>query len=106
VGTDPNANSFILDDEWLSTTLEIGIVGIIAWAWIFLRFCSRAIRCSREGDEDRHWMLAALAASVGSFGVGMAFFDAFSFIQVTILMIVLLGLGAVLMREERDATAA
>ena len=97
--TDPRRNSFILDDEWLSSTLELGIVGVIAWVWIFGRFCSRAIRAARSGDDDVHWMLAALAASVVSFAVGMAFFDAFSFIQVTFLMIILLGLGSVLLRE-------
>ena len=96
---EPKKNSFILDDEWLSSTLEIGLVGVVAWAWIFLRFCSRAIRASRGGDDDEHWLLAALAASVASFAVGMVFYDAFSFIQVTFLMIILLGLGSVLLRE-------
>ena len=99
VGNDPNRNSFILDDEWLSTTLEIGLVGVVAWAWIFVRFCSRAIRGSKAGDDEVHWMLAALAASVASFAVGMGFYDAFSFIQVTLLMIVLLGIGSVLLRN-------
>ena len=99
VGDDPRANSFILDDEWLSTTLEIGLVGVFAWAWIYLRFCSNAMRVARQGDDDRHWLLAGLAASVASFAVGMLFFDAFAFIQATILMIMLLGCGAVLLRD-------
>ena len=103
VGSDPRANSIILDDEWLTTTLEIGLVGAIAWLWIFWRFCGRAMRAAREGDDDRHWLLAALAASVASFAVGMVFFDAFSFIQVTLIMIVLLGIGAVLLRQEESS---
>jgi polysaccharide biosynthesis protein PslJ len=97
VGDDPKENSFILDDEWLSTTLEIGLVGLAAWGWIFFRFCSRAIRVARENDDERGWLLAALASSIASFAVGMLFFDAFSFIQVTLLMIILLGLGSVLL---------
>jgi polysaccharide biosynthesis protein PslJ len=99
VGDDPKRNSFILDDEWLSTTLELGLVGLVAWLWIFLRFCTAAVRAAREDDGERGWLLAALAASVAAFAVGMIFYDAFSFIQVTLLMIVLLGLGAVLLRE-------
>jgi O-antigen ligase len=97
--TNPHRNSFILDDEWLSSTLEVGLVGVIAWVWIFGRFCSRAVRAARAGDEDDHWLLAGLAASVASFAVGMAFFDAFSFIQVTFIAIIVIGLGSVLLRD-------
>jgi polysaccharide biosynthesis protein PslJ len=107
VGDDPKHNSFILDDEWLSTTLEIGLVGSAAWLWLFLRFCLRAAKAAREDDTDRGWMLAALAASVAAFATGMIFYDAFSFIQVTFLMIMLLGFGVVLGRSQpADAIAA
>jgi O-antigen ligase/polysaccharide polymerase Wzy-like membrane protein len=96
-GSDPKHNSFILDDEWLSTTLEIGLVGLVAWLWIIIRFCARAFQGSKT-DDDRGWLLAALAASVGGFGVSMLFYDAFSFIQATLLFIILLAIGSVLMR--------
>ncbi len=89
----PKKNSFILDDEWLSSTLEIGLVGMFAWIWIFGRYCSRAWRIARRDTSDAGWMLTAFIASVLSFAVGMGFYDAFSFIQVTILMIVMLALG-------------
>lgn len=106
VGNDPKRNSFILDDQWLSTTLEIGVVGVLAWIWIFWRFCSSTARAAREDDSERGWLLAALCASVASFAVGMLFYDAFAFIQVTLLMIVLLGLGSVLLRESPGPPAA
>jgi O-antigen ligase len=103
----PKRNSFILDDEWLSTTLEIGLVGLVAWLWIIIRFCQRAARGSQT-DDDRGWMLAALASSAGAFGVSMLFYDAFSFIQATLLFIVILGIGCVLLRppEEDEAVPA
>ena len=103
-GSDPKHNSFILDDEWLSTTLEIGLVGLVAWLWIILRFCTRAARASKT-DDDRGWILAALAASAGAFGVSMLFYDAFSFIQATLLFIILLAIGCVLMRPPEDEQA-
>jgi hypothetical protein len=90
----PKKNSFILDDEWLSTTLEIGLVGMFAWIWIFGRFCTRTLKAAWRDTSDTGWMLTAFGASVLSFAVGMAFYDAFSFIQVTILMIVMLALGS------------
>jgi O-antigen ligase len=105
VGDVPKANSFILDDEWLTTTLEIGLVGLVAWVWIFFRFCSRAIREAREHDDERGWLLAALATSVVSFAVGMLFFDAFSFIQATFLMVMILGMGSVLLADSPDSAS-
>jgi O-antigen ligase len=96
----PKNNAFILDDEWLSTLLELGLVGAFAWIWLFKRFCSRSGRAAKRDDSERGWLLAAFTASIASFAVGMAFFDAFSFIQLTVLMIILLALGSVLLRSE------
>jgi hypothetical protein len=101
----PKKNSFILDDEWLSTTLELGLVGVFAWIWIFWRFCSRAWKIARHDTSDAGWMLTAFVASVLSFAMGMAFYDAFSFIQVTILMIVMLALGCSTMASVKAADA-
>ena len=104
--SNPKRNSFILDDEWLSTTLEIGLVGLVAWLWIILRFCTRAARGSKT-DDDRGWILAALTASAGAFGVSMLFYDAFSFIQATLLFIIILAIGCVLLRgPEGDESVA
>lgn len=92
VNDGPKKNSFILDNEWLSTLLELGLVGIAAWAWIFWRSCSRAWRVARHDDSDLGWLVTAFLAAILSFAVGMFFFDAFSFIQVTIILIVMLAL--------------
>jgi polysaccharide biosynthesis protein PslJ len=99
----PKKNAFILDDEWLSTLLEVGIVGAAAWIWLFIRFCTRAGKAARADDSERGWLLTAFTASVASFAVGMAFFDAFAFIQFTVMMIVFLGLGSIVLRSsERE----
>jgi O-antigen ligase len=102
----PDKNSFILDDQWLGILLETGVLGVLGWAWLFVRFTRRAGRASRRDDDDRGWLLAALAASVASFAVGMFFYDALSFIQVTIIMFVLLGIGSGLMAGGPRATAS
>lgn len=101
-------NAYVLDDEWLSTALETGLLGIFAWAWLFVRYIRRLGRAARADTSDRGWLLAALTASIASFAVGMAFYDAFSFIQVTIAAFILLALGAAAMsaapRADRPAT--
>jgi polysaccharide biosynthesis protein PslJ len=94
-------NSFILDDQWLANLLETGVLGVFAWLWLFWRFGRRASKEAKADGSDRGWLLAVLAASVTSFAVGMIFYDAFSFIQVTILTFVLMGLGCALLRTPR-----
>jgi hypothetical protein len=97
-----NRNARILDDQWLGTAVETGLIGAGAWVWIFVRFVRRAGRAAREDDGPRGWLLSALAASVAAFAVGMLTFDAFSFIQVTVVMYILLALGcSTLLSSER-----
>jgi hypothetical protein len=98
VDAGPKQNAFILDDEWLGTLLELGLIGALAWVWLFTRFCTRAAQAAKDDDSDRAWLLVAFTASIASFAVGMAFFDAFAFIQLTVVMIMLLALGSVVLR--------
>jgi O-Antigen ligase len=99
----PQANTLLLDDQWLETLLETGVVGVIALAWLALRLIRRASQTARRDDSPRGWLLAALAASIAAYAVGMFTFDAFSFIQVTFLFYILLGLGAALLLLEDGA---
>lgn len=87
-------NAPILDDQWLSTLLETGLFGIVAWLWLFGRFYRRMMNAARADDTPRAWLLAGLAASTLAFAVSLATYDTFSFIQVTILLFFQLGLGA------------
>jgi hypothetical protein len=91
------ANAAILDNQWLKTLLETGVAGLVGWVWLFARFVRRTGARAKEDFSDYGWLLAAITASVLSFAVGMFFYDAFSFIQVTFLMYILMGLGAALM---------
>lgn len=100
------ANALILDDQWLTTLLETGIFGAVAWLWVIVRSCRRLGRASRADDSERGFLYAALAASIVAFGVGMLTYDAFSFIQVTLLFFILLALGAALLQAPREASHA
>jgi O-antigen ligase/polysaccharide polymerase Wzy-like membrane protein len=93
----PSAN--ILDNQWLGTLLETGIIGLFAWLWFFARVVRRFGKEAKEDDSDRGWLLVSIAAAVAAFAVGMFTYDAFSFIQVTFLMFILVGLGSALLAE-------
>lgn len=96
-----NTNAHILDNQWLKTLLEIGIVGFAAWLWIFARTVRRLGRRAKGDNTDPGWMAVAIAASVTAFAVGMLFYDAFAFIQITFLMFILLAFGSVLVSLNR-----
>lgn len=98
----PRQNARVLDNEWLGTASEVGLVGVFALAWLFVRFIGRLGREAQRDLSARGWLLVALASGAAAFAVGMFTYDAFSFIQVTFVLFIMLGLGmAVLKSDER-----
>ena len=85
----------ILDDQWLKTLVETGLIGALGWLWLFCRSIRRLARQSREA-ADGGWLEVSIAASVAAFAAGMGFYDTFSFIQVTVMLFIVLGLGSAL----------
>lgn len=94
--TDKKKNADILDNEWLSMLLKVGLIGILALAWMYVRAVRALGRLARSDTEADGKLAACLAAGITSFAIGMITFDAFSFIQVTFLSFILIGLGSVL----------
>jgi polysaccharide biosynthesis protein PslJ len=107
VVTGQKTNACILDDQWLGTLLEAGAVAVAAWLWLFICFIRRMQQYAREDVSERGWLVVALVASVAAYAIGMFTFDAFSFIQVTFLLYIFLGLGAALLSiRDGDQAAA
>jgi hypothetical protein len=89
----PDKNSFIVDNQWLATGMETGLLGVAAWVWVFVAFLRRMFRAARRDTGPRGWLFVGAAASAAGFGVGMATFDSFAFIQATLVFFILLALG-------------
>src|SRR5581483_11621907 len=87
-------NGPILDDQWLGILLETGIAGTLALLWVFLRLIRRLWPHARDDESAFGWLMIAGVASVASFAVSMFFYDAFSFIQVTFMLFIVMGLSA------------
>lgn len=97
-------NAQILDDQWLKTLLETGLVGALAWLWIFSRSIRRLARAAKEDQSPDGLLFVAFAASITAFAIGMVLFDAFAFIQVTFILFIMLALGSVALKaREREA---
>jgi polysaccharide biosynthesis protein PslJ len=98
-------NALILDDQWLGTLLEVGFVGTVAWIWLFIAFVRRLAREAKEDRTDRGWLAVALAGGPCAYAVGMLTYDAFSFVQVTVMLFVFFGLGGALLSISRAPAA-
>lgn len=90
---------FILDNQWLTSMIETGAIGLAAWVWFFARALRRFGREAKRDASPRGWLLAAITAGVAAFAVGMFTYDAFAFIQVTFLLFILVGIGAAALAE-------
>jgi O-antigen ligase len=99
----PSQAIAILDNQWLGTLLETGAVGLLSLLWLLIRFLRRAGVEARRDAAARGSLLAALATAAAAYGVGMLTFDSFSFIQVTFVFFILLGLGSALLAIRPEA---
>jgi O-antigen ligase len=79
--------------------LELGIVGFVAWIWLFVRVVRRLLRAGRRSADGDDWLFIGLAAAIASYAVGLLTYDGFSFIQTTFVFWILLGLAAVALRD-------
>src|SRR5918992_1108931 len=101
ITTGPDSNACILDNQWLGTLLEVGVIGALAWLWLFLSVLRRFGRRAKDDPSPTGWLLAAVTASVTAYAVGMFTYDALGFVQVTFLLFIVLGLGAAAAANQR-----
>jgi hypothetical protein len=98
-----DGNAAILDDQWLKTLLETGVLGVFGWLWVFVRVIRRLGASAREHAADTAgWLPVALAASLAAYALAMVTYDAFSFIQGTFLAYILIALAAVILRLDAE----
>jgi hypothetical protein len=91
----------VFDDQWLTSLLETGALGVIVIFWLLRRPVRRLKPIARRYDADG-WLALALIAGIDAFTVGMLTFDAFGFIQVTILTFLLMALAAALLKSRAE----
>ncbi|MCS5735599.1 O-antigen ligase family protein [Herbiconiux daphne] len=92
----PEANSQILDNQWLGSLLETGIIGVLGLiallVWpivVMVRFSFR-----RGVPEQRAMLVLAVTTSAIGYATSMFFYDAFAFMQTLLLLSLLLAIGA------------
>lgn len=92
----------ILDNQWLTTLLELGAAGVVGLMWLFCRAIRRLSRQARRAKGADSWLMTALASSMLAWTIGLFTFDAFAFIQVTFFAFVLLGFASVALQGTEE----
>ncbi len=104
--TPPGQPVASLDNQYLGSLIETGIVGLACLILLLLIWLFTALGIRRRSREPATRELAlALAASSLSLAFGLYVFDAFSFDQVSGVMFILLGMTGALWRLAKQEVA-
>src|SRR5262249_24921861 len=92
--TDPKTGApIIFDDQWMNSLVSIGVIGFIGALWFILGGVLKLIRSAKGAVGAVSDLTTACAVSTAGFAGGMLAFDAFSFVQCTLIFFVLMALG-------------
>jgi len=102
------ANSFILDNQFLGTLMETGALGVLGLAVFLLVPPVMLIRFAfGQAAERRHAALAfTVAVAIAGYIAAIFFYDAFGFFQTFFILCMLLAVGAWLLTEAPRRAAA
>ena len=100
-----NANAQILDNQWLSSLLESGVVGVVGMivllAWPVIKMVRFSFTSS--APERRKFLVLAVAVSTVGYITAMFFYDAFAFMQTLLTLSMLYALAAWAMTDGAEA---
>lgn len=105
---DEPEQGIIFDNQYMNLLVTLGALGLLALVWFLVATLMKLIRGARQRIGTVGDLVVACALGVGGFIAAMYFFDAFSFVQVTMLFFALAGLGLralTLPQDEPDLAA-
>jgi hypothetical protein len=91
---DPKTGApIIFDDQYLNSLVSIGFLGFVGVLWFVWGGVRRLVATARHRAGPASDLIAACAVACAGFGVGMLTFDAFSFVQCTLVFFVIAAIG-------------
>jgi polysaccharide biosynthesis protein PslJ len=93
VATNSAGAPIIFDDQYLNTLVSMGAVGLIALVWLVWAASRKLGLAAKRTTGQVSNLLAACSIAAAGFAASMFTFDAFSFVQVTLLFFVIIALG-------------
>ena len=97
---------YIFDNEWVLVTVELGVLGVIAFGGLLVSAIWSGATARRQSTDPGVKLLGyALAASVVNIAVLFAFFDGLSFPQSGGMLFLIVGLCGAIRKISADAVA-
>jgi hypothetical protein len=91
--TSPPSVSVIYDNQYMNSLVSLGSLGFVGVVWFVWGAAVKLTRAARRATGEEGDLLAACAISCAGFGAAMLTFDAFSFVQATLLFFIVAALG-------------
>lgn len=95
----------ILDNQYLTTIIGTGALGVLSYLSIFLAILLLAHRVARNGRGDGVAAALAIAAATVAMVIGSALFDLLAFPQIPYILCFFAGFAAVLSRQLEPRSA-
>jgi hypothetical protein len=92
-GGKPPPDAIVFDDQFMTSLVETGAVGLFAVLWFCWALIRSMARVAKKSLDEHGDLLAAYTIACVGFVVGMLTYDAFSFVQVTLIFFVCAALG-------------
>jgi hypothetical protein len=91
---DPRTGApIIFDDQYLNSLVSIGALGLLGVVWFVWGSAFSLLRTARRRLDANGDLVTACAAATAAFALGMLTFDAFAFVQSTLIFFVIAALG-------------
>jgi O-antigen ligase len=90
---DEPEQGIIFDNQYLNLLVTLGTLGLLTLVWFLIATFVKLLRGARQRLGAVGDLVLVCALGVGGFAAAMYFFDAFSFVQVTMLFFAVAGLG-------------
>jgi O-Antigen ligase len=87
------AVSTIYDDQYMNTLISMGLIGLLAVVWFVWGSAAKLASAARKVHGEVGNLLSACAVAAAGFAASMFTFDAFSFVQVTLLFFIISAVG-------------
>jgi hypothetical protein len=99
-------SGIIFDNQYLNTLVTLGILGLVGLVWFTWGAALKLARSAWARAGPSADLMAATSIAAAGFAASMFFFDAFSFVQTTIVFFVIAAIGLrvrALTKVEEDA---
>jgi polysaccharide biosynthesis protein PslJ len=95
----------IFDNQYMNTFVTMGLIGIVGAIWFIWGAAVKLGSAAKETRGPPGDLIAACSVSCAGFGASLIFFDAFSFVQATLVFCIVAALGLRLRDLTQSQTA-